>query len=289
MTSSAFDYARPDGVGGAVRMLAGNDGTTRVLAGGQSLLPMLRLRRISPRLVVDVGRVPELRGVTEETGSLLIGTMTTHHEVLHDPLIRRYAPLLSQATATVGDPAVRHRGTLGGAIAHADPAGDMPVTVLALDGELVAEGPRGRRSIPAAEFFTGCLSSALELDELLVGIRLPKRHDDWAYHYEKFRPSAQAPTTVAVAVAVRCDAGHIAEAGIGLANVAATPVRASATEAALAGAVVSTESVARAAAAAAENVSPLSATSAPADYLAHLTRVLTHRAVLIAARPIPRR
>ncbi|WP_208638180.1 FAD binding domain-containing protein, partial [Streptomyces murinus] len=170
----------------------------KVLAGGQSLLALLRLRLAFPELVVDVGRIAGLRGVREEGETLVIGALTTHHEVIHDPLVRRHAGLLAAATATVADPAVRHRGTLGGALAHADPAGDLPAIVLALDGELVAVGPGGRRTVPAREFFVGYLQSALAPDELLVEVRLPKA-DGWGFHYEKFHRVAQSWAIVGVA------------------------------------------------------------------------------------------
>ncbi|MFJ3640776.1 FAD binding domain-containing protein [Streptomyces sp. NPDC090108] len=284
MIPAAFDYARPTTVEEAVRVLAEGGEGAKVLAGGQSLLPMMRLRRAVPKSVVDVGRVPQLRGVREEAGRLVIGAMTTHHDVLHDTLVRRHAPLLAAATETVGDPAVRHRGTLGGSVAHADPAGDLPSVVLALDGELVAEGPRGRRTIPAAEFFVGCLRTALEPDELLVEIRIPELGADWGFHYEKFQFSAQASTVVGVAVAVRRENGGIAEARIGLTNMGATPLRASAAEAALAGADATAGSVARAAEAMAEGTSPTSGPGVSPEYRAHLARVLGCRAVLAAAR-----
>lgn len=151
MISAAFDYARPETLDEAVRTLHDGGEDTEVLAGGQSLIPMLRLRLALPELLVDLGRIPELRGVREDpaTGSLVIGAIT-HHDVIHDPLVRRHAGLLAAATETVADPAVRHRGTLGGSLCHADPAGDLPAVLLALDGETVAAGPRGRRTVPAA-------------------------------------------------------------------------------------------------------------------------------------------
>lgn len=234
MIPAAFDYARPESVEEALTALAEGGEDAKVLAGGQSLLPLLRLRLAFPGLLVDVGRVPGLRGVREDGGTLVIGAMTTHHDVVHDPLVRRYAGLLSAATASVADPAVRHRGTLGGSLAHADPAGDVPAVVLALDGELVAAGPEGRRTIPAAGFFTDYLQTALRPDELLVEVRLPKL-EGWGFHYEKFARVAQAWAVVGVAAVVRRDNGRIAEARIGLTNMGPTPLRAPAAEAALAG------------------------------------------------------
>ncbi|MEV7891514.1 FAD binding domain-containing protein [Streptomyces sp. NPDC002817] len=281
MIPPAFEYARPADVDEAVRTLAGAGEDAKVLAGGQSLLPLLRLRLAFPELVVDVGRIPELRGVREDGDTLVIGAMTTHHDVIRDPLVRRHAGLLAAATATVADPAVRHRGTLGGSLAHADPAGDLPAVVLALDAELVAQGPRGRRTVPARQFFVDYLQSALDPDELLVEVRVPKA-DGWGFHYEKFHRVAQSWAMVGVAALVRRDDGHIAEARIGLTNMGTTPLRATATEEALTGAG-DPEAVARAAESAAVGTQPSQDTSASPEYRAHLARVLTKRAVLTAA------
>ncbi|MFD5469771.1 FAD binding domain-containing protein [Streptomyces sp. NPDC127105] len=281
MIPPAFDYVRPTSVGEAVRTLADAGEEAKVLAGGQSLLPLLRLRLAFPELVVDIGRIPELRGVREDGGTLAIGALTTHHDVIHDPLVRRHAGLLAQATETVADPAVRHRGTLGGSLAHADPAGDLPAVALALDAELVAEGPGGRRTIPAREFFADYLQTALAPDELLVEVRVPKR-EGWGYRYEKFHRVAQSWAMVGVAALVRRDDGRIAETRIGLTNMGATPLRAAAAEEALTGAG-DADAVARAARSAAEGTRPSRDASASPEYRAHLARVLTKRAVLAAA------
>jgi carbon-monoxide dehydrogenase medium subunit len=281
MIPPAFDYVRPASVDEAVRALADAGEEAKVLAGGQSLLPLLRLRLAFPELVVDVGRIPELRGVREDGDMLAIGALTTHHDVVHDPLVRRHAGLLAQATETVADPAVRHRGTLGGSLAHADPAGDLPAVVLALDAELVAQGPGGRRTIAAREFFSDYLQTALAPDELLVEVRVPKR-EGWGFRYEKFHRVAQSWAMVGVAALVRRDDGHITEARIGLTNMGPTPLRASQAEGQLAGAG-DAEAVERAAHAAAEGTRPSRDASASPEYRAHLARVLTKRAVLAAA------
>ncbi|SOE07113.1 xanthine dehydrogenase family protein subunit M [Streptomyces sp. Ag109_G2-15] len=281
MIPPAFEYARPTSVDEAVRALADAGEEAKVLAGGQSLLPLLRLRLAFPELVVDVGRIPELRGVREDGDTLVIGALTTHHDVIRDPLVRRHAGLLAEATATVADPAVRHRGTLGGSLAHADPAGDLPAVVLALDGEMVVAGPSGRRTVPARDFFVDYLQSALAPDELLVEVRVPKA-DGWSYHYEKFHRVAQAWAIVGVAALVRRDDGRIAEARIGLTNMGSTPLRATAAEEALAGAD-GLDAVARASEAAAEGTRPSQDLSASPEYREHLARVLTRRAVLTAS------
>ncbi|MFC9283758.1 FAD binding domain-containing protein [Streptomyces collinus] len=280
MIPPTFDYTRPAGVDEALRALADAGDEAKVLAGGQSLLPLLRLRLAFPELVVDIGRLPELRGVREDGDTLVIGAMTTHHEVVHDPLVRRHAGLLAQATATVADPAVRHRGTLGGSLAHADPAGDLPAVALALDAELVVAGAGGRRTVPAREFFVDYLQSALAPDELLVEVRVPKR-EGWGFHYEKFHPVAQSWAIVGVAALVRRDDGHVSEARIGLTNMGSTPLRATAAEEALSGAD-GPGAVARAAEEAAEGTRPAKDLAASPEYREHLARVLTRRAVLTA-------
>jgi carbon-monoxide dehydrogenase medium subunit len=280
---AAFDYVRPASIDEAVAAIgeAGEDG--KVMAGGQSLIPILRLRLSYPSTIVDVGRVPELRGVRDDLDAIVIGSMTTHHDVMHNELVKQHAPLIAQATATVADPQVRHRGTFGGALSHADPAGDLGAVALALDCEFVAVGPAGERRIPASEFFLDYLTTALSPDELLTAIRVPKLGPGWSSHYEKFNRVAQAWSIVAVAAVVRRDNGSIAEARIGLTNMGSTPLRASATEQALAGRPASAETVAAAAEHAADGTSPPSDLSAQADYREHLARVLTKRGVSAAA------
>ncbi|MCW8097240.1 FAD binding domain-containing protein [Streptomyces tauricus] len=283
MIPPAFEYIRPRSVEDAVRTLADAGEDAKVLAGGQSLLPLLRMRLAFPELVVDVGRIPGLRGVREEGEALVIGALTTHHDVIADPLVRRHAGLLAAAAATVADPAIRHRGTLGGSLAHADPGGDLPAVALALDAELVAVGPEGQRVVPAGEFFVDFLQTALRPDELLVEVRVPKtgESDGWGFHYEKFSRVAQAWAMVGVAALVRREDGHIAEARIGLTNMGSTPLRAAAAEEALAGA--DPDGVARAAQSAAEGTRPAAEPGVSAEYRAQLARVLTRRSVLAAA------
>jgi carbon-monoxide dehydrogenase medium subunit len=278
-----FDYVAPESVDEAVAALAeaGEDG--KVLAGGQSLIPLLRLRLSFPAVLVDLRRVAELRGVREDGDSLVIGAMTRHSDVVADPLVQAHAPLLSTAAAHVADPAIRHRGTLGGALVHADPAGDLAATALALDAELVAAGPGGRRTIPAPDFFVDYLQTSLAPDEVVVEIRLPKLQGEWGVHYEKFNRVAQAWAIVGVAAAVRRENGSIAEARIGLTNMGPTPLRASGVEAALVDVEATAEAVASAAEHAAEGTSPSSDLNGQADYREHLARVLTRRAVAAAA------
>jgi aerobic carbon-monoxide dehydrogenase medium subunit len=277
-----FDYVAPTSLADAVRALGEAGEDAKLLAGGQSLIPVLRLRLAFPTVLVDLGRVDELRGVRDDGDALVIGAMTRHSDVLDDPLVREHAGLLVEATATVADPAVRHRGTFGGALAHADPAGDLAAVALALDAELVAEGPGGRRTIAARDFFRDYLETALSPDEILAEVRVPKLDGTWGYRYEKFNRVAQAWAIVGVAAAVRTDGGAVAEARIGLTNMGSTPVRASAVEAALAGAS-DRAAVVAAAQSASDGTSPPSDLGAQADYRQHLARVLTGRAVTAAA------
>ena len=283
MIPASFDYVRPSSVDEAVRALgsAGEDG--KVLAGGQSLIPILRLRLSSAEVVVDLGDIADLRGVRDDDDAIVIGAMTTHDEVMNDPLVIAHAPLLAQASAMVGDRQVRHLGTFGGSVAHADPAGDLPTVALTLDAEMVVQGASGARRVPAAEFFLDYLTTALERDEVLTAIRIPKLGIGWAVHYEKFSRVAQAWSVVAVAAAVRRSNGAIAEARVGLANMGSTPLRASAVEQTLAGSDTTADSIRAACEQAAEGTSPPSDLSGQADYRAQLARVLTRRAVSAAA------
>ncbi|HEY4625961.1 MAG TPA: xanthine dehydrogenase family protein subunit M [Blastococcus sp.] len=283
MIPAPFAYARPTTVDEALQAVATGGEDVKILAGGQSLIPVMRLRLAAPETVVDLTRVAELRGVREEENALVIGAMTTHSDVLSDPLIARYAPLIAEATETVADRQVRHRGTFGGALAHADPAGDLPAVALAMDAEFVIAGLDGRRTVPAADFFVDYLTTALEEGELLVEIRVPKLRGTWGMHYEKFNRVAQAWSIVAVAAAVRREDGRIAEARVGLTNMGPTPLRARAVEAALVDVEATREAVAAAAEHAAEGTSPSSDLNAQADYRRHLATVLTRRAVAAAA------
>ena len=283
MIPAPFAYARPTTVDEALQAVASGGEDVKILAGGQSLIPVMRLRLAAPETVVDLTRVAELRGVWEEEDAIVIGAMTTHSDVIADPLIARYAPLIAEATETVADRQVRHRGTFGGALAHADPAGDLPAVALALEAEFVLAGTSGRRTVPAAEFFVDYLTTALQEGEVLVEVRIPKLSGTWGMHYEKFNRVAQAWSIVAVAAVVRREGGRIAEARVGLTNMGPTPLRARGVEAALVDVEATAEAIAAAAAHAAEGTSPSSDLNAQADYREHLATVLTRRAVTAAA------
>jgi carbon-monoxide dehydrogenase medium subunit len=278
-----FDYVRPGSVDEAVRALADGGEDAKVIAGGQSLLPLLRLRLAYPELLVDVGGIDELRGVRDSGDALVIGARTTHYQLVHDPLVAEHAGLLAQATGTVADPAVRHRGTLGGALAHGDPAGDLPAVILALDGTLIARGPDGERQVAAADFFVDYLTTSLEPDEILTAIRIPKLGPGWGYRYEKFHRTAQSWATVGVAALVRRSNGSVAEARIGLTNMGTVPLRATAAEQAASGAEASRAALNEAAAHADEGTEPPGDLHGAPDYRRHLARVLTGRALAVAA------
>jgi aerobic carbon-monoxide dehydrogenase medium subunit len=283
MIPAKFDYAKPASIDEAIQTLAAGGEDAKVIAGGQSLLPLLRLRLAYPDLLVDLGGLDELRGVRDTGDALLIGATTTHYQLVHDPLIAEHCGLIAQAAGTVADPAVRHRGTLGGSLAHSDPAGDLPAVALALGATMIARGTRGQREIAASDFFVDYLTTALQPGEILTGVRVPKLGGDWGYRYEKFHRTAQAWAIVGVAALARRSNGHVAEARVGLTNMGSVPVRASAVEAAAAGAEATREALKAAAASAAEGTVPPADLHGAPDYRRHLARVLTGRALAAAA------
>ncbi|MGH3498544.1 MAG: FAD binding domain-containing protein [Nocardioidaceae bacterium] len=282
MIPAAFDYHAPDSVEEAIRLLGSSGDDVKVLAGGQSLIPVLKLRLAAPEVVIDLGRIESLRGVREDGDALVIGAMTLHHEIATNALIREHAALLAAAAETVADPQVRHRGTFGGALAHADPAGDMPAPALALEAEFVIAGSGGTRTVAAKDFFVDLFTTALGEDEILTEVRVPK-HTGWGAQYEKFTRVAQQWSIVAVAATVRTDGGSIAQARVALTNMGSTPIRATAVEQALQGQAADSTAVAAAVATVADGTNPPSDLNGDADYRRHLAGVLTRRAVLAAA------
>ena len=283
MIPAKFDYTKPGSLDEAVSALAGGGEEAKVIAGGQSLLPLLRLRLSFPDLLVDVGGLGELRGVRDEGETLWIGALTTIDEAQRDPVLAQHCGLLAQTAALIADPAVRHRGTVGGALAHADPAGDLPAVATALDATMIARGPGGEREIGAGEFFLDYLTTALAPGEILTGIRVPKLGPGWGYRYEKFHLTAQAWAIVGVAALARRADGHVAEARIGLTNMGLVPVRAQAAEQAVAGAEASRQALRAAAEQADEGTQPPSDLHGGSDYRRHLARVLTARALAVAS------
>ena len=282
MIPTHFDYVAPTSLAGALAALAEGGEDAKVLAGGQSLLPVLRMRLNSPSLIVDLRRVEALRGVRDEGEAIVVGAMTAYQDVLDSDVVRQHAGLLHQAVAQVADPQIRHRGTLGGALVHADPAGDIGAPVLALDAQLVITGPGGERTVAAADFFEDLFQTAVGEGELLTAIRIPK-HTGWGAHYEKFVRVSHQWSIVGVAATVQMEGGRIAAAKVGLTNMGSTPLRAHGVEQALVGAEPSDAALRAACAAAAEGTDPPSDLNGDADYRRHLAVVLTRRAVLAAA------
>lgn len=285
MIPAKFDYVAPSTVEEALQALSQSD-DAKVIAGGQSLLPVLRMRLNAPELVVDIGRIESLRGVRDDGDAIVIGAMTTHADVQNDPLVREHALLITKAVTEVADPQIRHRGTFGGALAHADPAGDLGAPALALEAEFVIAGSGGTRTVPADEFFVDLFTTAIGDGELLTEVRIPKR-TGWGAHYEKFVRVAHQWPIVAIGAAVKVastDAGAtISEARVGLTNMGSTPLRARSVEQALVGQAASDEAVRAAVASVAEGTNPPSDLNGDADYRKHLATVLTRRAVLAAA------
>jgi carbon-monoxide dehydrogenase medium subunit len=282
MIPNTFDYVKAGSVDEAVAALAAAGEDAKVLGGGQSLLPVLRLRLNAPSTIVDVSNVAEMRTITDEGSSLLIGAGVTTDEVANNALVKAHAPLLSLTAETVADRAIRHRGTFGGSCAHADPAGDLPTAAAALDCEFVIAGPGGRRTVSAADFFVDFFTTAVGADEVLVAVRVPKA-DGWGAHYEKFNRTAQAWAIVGVAALVKVEGGVITDARVALTNMGATPIRATSVEAALKGQPATADAIKAAAASAADGTKPTSDVHADAEFRSHLARVLTGRAVAAAA------
>jgi len=282
MIPAAFEYVAPDSVEAALQALAEHGDEAKIIAGGQSLLPVLRMRLNAPEWVIDLGRIPSLRGVRDAGDHLVVGAMTTHADVGDDPLVHEHALLVTKAITHLADAQVRHRGTFGGALAHADPAGDLGAPVRALGATFVVQGPGGTREVPADDFFVDLFETAISEDEILTEIHLPK-HTGWGAAYEKFVRVAHQWPIVAVAATVRLDGDTIAEARVGLTNMGPTPLRAAAVEQALAGQPATEAAIAAAAEHAAEGTQPPSDLNGDADYRRHLATVLTRRAVLAAA------
>jgi carbon-monoxide dehydrogenase medium subunit len=272
MIPAPFDYEVAESVDHAIELL-GTREEAKLLAGGHSLLPLLRLRFTRPSLLVDVGRLAELSYVRDAGDSIAIGALTRHHDVATAPLLQEHNPLVSFAAGLIGDPQVRHRGTIGGSLAHGDPASDLPAVVLALEGEIDIAGPNGARTVAAGEFFHGVFETEVGPQELVTEVRVPKLTGDHVWSYLKFRRRAQDWATVGVAAVAHRSNGGVADAAIVLVNMGATPLRARTAEAAW------TVGEADPGTQADEATEPPSDTSASADYRRHLARVLVRRAV----------
>lgn len=270
MIPVAFEYERVDSAAAALALLAEHGDEAKLLAGGHSLLPMMKLRLAYPSVLVDIGRLDDLSYVRDAGDHLAIGALTKHRAIEIDPIVVEHAPLLAHATSQVGDPQVRHRGTIGGSLAHADAAADHPATLLAVGGSVVVDGPNGERVIPATELFTGFLESSIEPTEMITEIRVPK-HTGSGWSFQKFNRRAQDWATVGVS-AQRVNG----TAQVALVNMHTTPIRATAVEEALA----SGASAAEAAEQAHVGMEPSSDLNASVEFRQHLARVLVKRALL---------
>ncbi len=274
MIPAAFDYEVAESVEHALELLGG-DPDAKALAGGHSLVPALKLRVARPSKLVDIGRLSDLASIRDAGSHIAIGALATHSAVHRNPLLQEHCPIVSTTAGKVGDPQVRHRGTIGGSLAHGDPASDLPTVMLALAAELVIVGGNGARTVGAGEFFTGVFQTAVGQGELLTEIRVPKLGDSTGWSYLKYHRRAQDWATVGVAALVRRDDGNPVAASVALTNMGGTPLRAVAVEDAVAGGA----SAADAAAHAAEGTAPSSDTAASAEFRMHLARVLTQRAL----------
>jgi len=282
MIPAPFEYLAPTSVEEAVAALAKYGDEAKILAGGQSLLPVLRMRLNAPEVIIDLGKITALRGIREEGDAVVVGAMTPHSVVGSDPLLAQHAALVSRAVEHLADVQIRHRGTFGGALSHADPAGDLGAPVLALGAQFVVAGPGGTRTVEADDFFVDLFETAMAEDEILTEVRIPK-HTGWGAHYEKFVRVAHQWPIVAVAATVRSEGGVIVEARVAMTNMGSTPLRARSVEQALAGQPATDAAVRAAAALAADGTTPPADLNGGSDYRKHLATVMTRRAVLAAA------
>lgn len=285
MYPAEFAYQAPTTLAEAIQLLQSGDGEVKVLAGGQSLLPLMKLRFAEPSTLVDIGRISDLRGIQEEGNSIVIKAMTTYHDVLVSPQIARRIPLLIETIRVVGDRQVRARGTVGGSMAHADPAGDLPAAVLALDAEMTAMGPGGTRTSPARDFFVDILTTALQPGEVLTSVRLPPIDQPrTGSAYVKHRHPASGYAVVGVAAIVRlAEDGTCQSAQVGITGPATYATRDSAVEQALAGKSLTDATLADASSHAADGLDLMSDNYASSEFRAHLTRILTRHALNEAA------
>jgi carbon-monoxide dehydrogenase medium subunit len=283
MAATTFEYHAPATIQEAIALLTQYDGEAKILAGGHSLLPIMNLRLAQPKALIDIGKIPSLSGIREENGTIVIGAMTTHYMVESSTLLKQQMPILPETAAVIGDVQVRNRGTIGGSIAHADPAGDLPAAAMALDLQLKAVGPRGERTIRAREFFVDILTTALQPDEILTEIRVLAFAPRTGSAYEKFPNPASRYAIVGAAAVVTLDGNGVCQnASVGLNGITGKPVAAVGVEQALVGKRLNDQAIQEAAAKAAEGLEPLGDIFASATYRAHLARVYTRRALVKA-------
>jgi carbon-monoxide dehydrogenase medium subunit len=277
MIPAAFDYVRASSVNEALDLLAKHGDDAKILAGGHSLIPAMKLRLSQPKIVIDISRIGDLRSISQQNGKIAIGALTTHYEMESSDLLKRACPLLPEVAGKIGDMQVRNKGTVGGSCVHADPAGDWPAAMLALDAEFEIAGPNGNRTVTAKDFFVDILTSAVEPGEILRFIHVPATSSSAAY--VKFAQKASGFAIAGVAAVVDKTKKEVAVAVTG---VAAKAYRASGTESSLRGVEPTADSIAAAAEKAADGIDPLSDIHASADFRAHLARVQAKRALWAA-------
>jgi carbon-monoxide dehydrogenase medium subunit len=282
MTPAAFDYHAPRSVADALRLLGELGPDAKLLAGGHSLLPMMKLRFAQPSHLVDLGKVAELRGIVQVGDQVHIGAMTTEHELLNSALLAQKLPLLVEGASLVADPQVRYKGTIGGDIAHGDPGNDHPALMLALDASFVLAGPRSERTVKADGFFQGMYATLLEPDEILTQIRVPLPAAGSGWSYSKFKRKTGDFATAATAVMLRMDGAKVAQVRIALTNVAATALRAEAAEASLLGKAIDDASLKEAARLAISICDPVADQRGDADYKRAMCGEMTRRALQAA-------
>ncbi len=278
MIPAEFDYVAAESVDEAVRHLVENGEDAKILAGGHSLIPLMKLRLAAPTLLVDLRRIPGLHGVSRDDGSWVVGAMTPHATVERTPEMG----LLSKVAGSIADPQVRHRGTVGGSLAHGDPASDLPALLLATEGSVTARGPEGERTIPAAELFQDYLTTSLQHGEVVTEVRFGAL-DGYGFAYHKFNRRQEDWAMVAVCAQVKATDGTCEDVRVGLTHMASTPLRAGAVEEALRGGPLDAERIRAAADLAAEGTDPPGDLNATPEYKRHLARVLCRRALMEAA------
>ncbi len=283
MYPAQFDYHMPGTLKEALDLLGKYKDDAKLLAGGHSLLPAMKLRLARPAHLVDLRKVPGLGGIREEGGALVIGATTTHWAVESSPVVKGKCPVLAQTAAQIGDPMVRNLGTIGGSLAHADPAADYPATIIALGAEMVAQGPKGKRSIKADDFFKALMTTALSPDEILTEVRVPVCGANVGCAYLKFPHPASRFAVVGVAAVLTLDGGKVSKAGIGITGAGTRAVRARGVEAALQGKTLDAATVQAAADKAADGVDVQADLQGSVEYKQHLLRVFARRAIEAAA------
>jgi aerobic carbon-monoxide dehydrogenase medium subunit len=278
MIPATFDYAAPESLEEAIKTLADGGEDAKLLAGGHSLLPLMKLRLAAPSLLIDLRKVPGLHGMSRENGTWRIGAMTPHVELERSPDLG----LAARVAATIADPQVRNRGTLGGSLAHGDPASDLPGVLVAAEGTVTVQGPGGQRSIAAADLFENYMETAIAPTEVLTEIHMPTL-DGWGHGYQKFNRRSEDWAMVAVGALVKQTGDICEDVRIALTNMGSVPLRASAVEEALRGQPLTADAIAKASGQAAEGTDPPADLNASADYKRHLARVLCRRALEQAA------